>query len=301
MFISAFFIHIFFFKITIQFFWPFEIIRNMSKLRKFASNFVVGKSWDKLIENIIYPRLTNHLRSESFFLNELNQTYLMEKLDDLKANANNTEESDADDLSTFNNIEENSNESNGAFKWPNEAILLLVEVYRTRADDFCSGKVSQKRTWQAVSDSLLRKGYSVTGPPVTYKSIKDHNNKSGNGPRTWTYFNIMDSVIGSKPYMQPIATISSTGEQNFSANVSSETLSSEPPKKKLRQLPTVDKVVLAMERHKTTDEQNRERRHREKMDQKEEALNLLSRLIKVLEKLLILLYFIILYCDTKDY
>lgn len=218
----------------------------------------------------------------------------MEKLDHLKANANNTEENDADDLlSTFNNIEENSNESSGAFKWPNEAILLLVEEYRTRADDFCSGKVSQKRTWQAVSDSLFRKGYSVTEPQClskfsglkrTYKSIKDHNNKSGNGPRTWTYFNIMDSVIGSKPYMQPIATISSTGEQNFSANVSSETLSSEPPKKKLRQLPTVEKVVLAMEQHKTTDEQNRERRHREKMDQKKEALNLLSRLVKALEK-----------------
>lgn len=89
---------------------------------------------------------------------------------------------------------------------------------------------------------------------------------------------------GSKPYMQPIATISSTGVQNFSANVSSETLSSEPPKKKLRQLPTVDKVVLAIEQHKATDEQNRERRHREKIDQKKEALNLLSRLVTALDK-----------------
>jgi len=37
----------------------------------------------------------------------------------------------------------------------------------------------------------------------------------------------MDSILGSKP----IATISSTGAQNFSAIVSSETLSSEPQKK----------------------------------------------------------------------
>jgi len=50
----------------------------------------------------------------------------------------------------------------------------------------------------------------------------------------------------------------------------------------LRQLPTVDKVVLAIEQHKTTDEQNRERRYREKMDQKKEAL--LSRLVTALEK-----------------
>lgn len=49
-------------------------------------------------------------------------------------------------LPTLNGNEEISNES-GAFKWPNEAILLLIEEYRKRADDFCSGKVSQKKTW----------------------------------------------------------------------------------------------------------------------------------------------------------
>ncbi|KAL4154228.1 hypothetical protein QTP88_002055 [Uroleucon formosanum] len=104
------------------------------------------------------------MTAEEIELGNNDQTYLMEKINHLKTNANNTEENDEDDLlSTVNNIEENSNESNGAFKWPNEAILLLIEEYWKRADDFCSGNVSQKRTWQAVSDSLLIKGYSVTG------------------------------------------------------------------------------------------------------------------------------------------
>lgn len=31
------------------------------------------------------------------------------------------------------------------FKWCHEAILLLIEEYRNRADDFISGKVSQKK------------------------------------------------------------------------------------------------------------------------------------------------------------
>ncbi|CAI6348521.1 unnamed protein product [Macrosiphum euphorbiae] len=100
----------------------------------------------------------------------------------------------------------------------------------------------------------------------------------------------MDSVIGTKPYMKPIATVSSTGVKNYStnnetvSNVASETLSSEPPRKKLRQIPTVDKVVLAIQQNKTIDEENRERRHREKMEQKREALDLLSRLVTALEK-----------------
>lgn len=36
----------------------------------------------------------------------------------------------------------------GAFKWPHDAILLLIEEYRVRAEDFSSGKVSQKKTWR---------------------------------------------------------------------------------------------------------------------------------------------------------
>jgi len=46
----------------------------------------------------------------------------------------------------------------------------------------------------------------------------------------------------------------------------------------------VDKVVLAIEQNFTIDEENRERRHREKMEQKKEDLDLLSRLVTALEK-----------------
>jgi len=100
----------------------------------------------------------------------------------------------------------------------------------------------------------------------------------------------MDSVIGTKPYMKPIATVSSTGVKNYAtnnetvSNVASETLSSEPLRKKLRQIPTVNKVVLTIQQNKTTDEENRERRHREKMEQKREALDLLSRFVTALER-----------------
>jgi len=79
----------------------------------------------------------------------------MNKLAQLKANTNNNEESYEDDLlPTSNNIEEIASES-GAFKWPNEAILLLIEEFRRRADDFCSGKVSQKKTWLFVKKRIF--------------------------------------------------------------------------------------------------------------------------------------------------
>lgn len=115
----------------------------------------------------------------------------------------------------------------GAFKWPHDAVLLLIEEYRIRAEDFSSGKVSQKKTWEEISDELNKKDYNTTGPQClskfsglkrTYKSIKYHNNKSGNGLKTWPYFNLMDSLIGSKLYMNPVATVSSTGKRQSSSN-----------------------------------------------------------------------------------
>lgn len=77
-------------------------------------------------------------------------------------------------------------------KWPHKAILLLIEEYRKMADNLCSGRISQKKIWQLVSEELIKKSCNVTGPQCqskfsgmkkTYKSIEDHN-MSGNGTRT---------------------------------------------------------------------------------------------------------------------
>ena len=52
--------------------------------------------------------------------------------------------------------------------------------------------MSVKKFWNMVSHLLLEKGYQVTGIQCkskmaglknTYKSVKDHNAKSGNHPR----------------------------------------------------------------------------------------------------------------------
>lgn len=45
----------------------------------------------------------------------------------------------------------------------------------------------------------------------TYKATKDHNSKSGNNTRSWTYFDVMDDLLGKKAYINPVATVSSTG------------------------------------------------------------------------------------------
>ncbi|XP_032690701.1 uncharacterized protein LOC116853656 [Odontomachus brunneus] len=107
-----------------------------------------------------------------------------------------------------------------AFKWSHEAILLLVEEYRGHEKKMTSGKLSQKHMWELISGALRSNGYCVSGPQCqskfngmkrTFKSIKDHNARSGNAPRAWPYMEVMEAFLGEKPFMNPVAVASSTG------------------------------------------------------------------------------------------
>lgn len=87
----------------------------------------------------------------------------------------------------------------GLYRWTAECVLLLLDTYKAMENKFTSGKQSQKKIWDEISKILKLKGYMVTGPQCasklrslkkTYKSIKDHNNKSGNDRRNWQFFDV---------------------------------------------------------------------------------------------------------------
>ncbi|KYN02969.1 hypothetical protein ALC62_06196 [Cyphomyrmex costatus] len=90
-------------------------------------------------------------------------------------------------------------EEKGIFHWPHEAILLLLALYGEHECQIKNGKMSMKKFWNIITLELNKKGYSVTdlqckskmaGMKNTYKSIKDHNAKSGNNTRRWQYFDV---------------------------------------------------------------------------------------------------------------
>lgn len=73
-------------------------------------------------------------------------------------------------------------------------------------EKFNSGKISHKKCWELVAEVLKNEGYNYTGPQCsskfrslkkTYKSIKDHNSKSGNDRRTWQNFEVQDDFLFS--------------------------------------------------------------------------------------------------------
>lgn len=56
-----------------------------------------------------------------------------------------------------------------------------------------------KHCWEVISKEMGKKGYNISGKKCcikfqamkrTYKSIKDHNNRSGNNAKRWEYFDV---------------------------------------------------------------------------------------------------------------
>ncbi|XP_043495367.1 uncharacterized protein LOC122519756 [Polistes fuscatus] len=119
----------------------------------------------------------------------------------------------------YSNFETQDSEAS-LYRWSTPCVLLLLESYRSMEKDFNSGKISQKKIWEKVAEELKVKGHNVTGPQCSsklrslkksYKSIKDHNSKSGNDRRTWQFFDIMEEIFSIKAWCDPVAIASSTG------------------------------------------------------------------------------------------
>lgn len=78
-------------------------------------------------------------------------------------------------------------------------VLFLLDTYVEREEKFSSGKFSQKKIWEDIAEAMRHKIPLITGPQCaakmrslkkTYKSVKDHNSKSGNDRRTWLFYEV---------------------------------------------------------------------------------------------------------------
>ncbi|CAH2084224.1 unnamed protein product [Euphydryas editha] len=173
------------------------------------------------------------------------------------------------------------------YRWSTPCVLLLLESYRSMEKDFNSGKITQKKVWEKVAKELKVKGHDVTGPQCSsklrslkksYKSIKDHNSKSGNDRRTWQFFDIMEEIFSKKAWCDPVAVASSTGlskkqlKSNDSMGGSDSGCSIKSNKTAIATL--LEKRLKQKEEH----EQQKSKRHKERMEMDEKLLNVLEKL-----------------------
>ncbi|XP_020298705.1 uncharacterized protein LOC109862949 isoform X2 [Pseudomyrmex gracilis] len=83
--------------------------------------------------------------------------------------------------------------------WTRSETMLLINLYKEHIAKFNSPKSSSKQCWNIVSKEMKDAGYNI--PPIkcatkfqclkrTYKSVTDHNKKSGNSRKHWEYYKI---------------------------------------------------------------------------------------------------------------
>lgn len=150
--------------------------------------------------------------------------------------------------------------------------------------------------WELISKTLCSHGHNVTGPQCqskfngmkkTFKSIKDHNSKSGNAARAWPYTEIMESLMGEKPFMKPVALASSSGTEtdneysdislDGSCNIARNCNSSSSRKRKVC---NVAEVILESRR---ISEENKCKRHKQTTEQRAKLLEVLDKLVDKFE------------------
>ncbi|XP_067216595.1 uncharacterized protein [Linepithema humile] len=207
-------------------------------------------------------------------------------------------------------ISEDSEEKD-SFRWPYEAILLFLSTYKEHEDKLTSGKISVKNFWNMISCLLIKKGYSVTGTQCkskmaglknTYKSVKDHNAKSGNNTRAWRYFNvsrlniIIDKMFNKKPWIAPVSTLDSGKTMHISSEEENDTenneiiLSSKKPKLPMKHifiiLLFITIYIAIIGKRRTGLEQMYEENTIAQKKMHEEAMARQDKLLDILSKLL---------------
>ncbi|XP_077258580.1 uncharacterized protein LOC143895385 isoform X1 [Temnothorax americanus] len=186
-------------------------------------------------------------------------------------------------LDTVSNEEVSEN-----FIWSHEAILLLLEEYRQQEQDMYLGKVRHKKIWEQIAQILTKKGYMVSGRQCctrvntmkrTYKSVKDFNKKSGNGRREWKYLDLMESLLEDKPYMEPLSTLSSTGAETIKTENPNSSHNLNILGKSFNVNISVPCKRKANDVSQKIDDEQKEKRHKEKMEVKHKLLKKLDKLI----------------------
>lgn len=207
----------------------------------------------------------------------------------------NTEEDPHDDIAELEDVTNNKenldkNTTEEKKLWSKEATLLLINLVQENDERF--QRSVKKYIWQKISNVINeRLGCSYNWDQCntkwktlvrTYKDVLKHNNTSGKNRRYWEYWQIMHNFMHKKPEISPSATCSSNkglilkdnheDEENVSVDWSEESEAS-----------TSGVSFQSNFSRKRNMSNPVQRRHDEKMRRMDKYLELLERMVSVME------------------
>ncbi|EFN66511.1 hypothetical protein EAG_11005 [Camponotus floridanus] len=180
-----------------------------------------------------------------------------------------------------------SSQEKDGFRWPHEAIILLLTVYKDQEHQIVSGTMTMKKFWAIIANQLIKKGYNVNasqckskmaGLKNTYKSVKDHKGKSKyNKYRTWRYYDIMDEIFKRRPWVTKVLTSDSptSSSEYIDKKRGLSPCKTELPSKHLKQYALLERIIAVMEESTT----ERKRMHEEAMARQDKLLDILEKIL----------------------
>jgi len=95
-----------------------------------------------------------------------------------------------------------------SFSWPENAVLLLLELYREREEEFLLGFKRHNVLWKEIAVAMkeTNEKYNLTGQQCsnklaglkrTYKNINDQNKRSGNCQSSWPFLSVIICFINA--------------------------------------------------------------------------------------------------------
>ena len=103
-------------------------------------------------------------------------------------------------------------------RWTKEATLCLLTAYKDLEWKLSDPKVKNKAVWQEIAQNLSENNFTFTAEKCErkmlnmkrdYRSVIDHNNKTGNDRKTHPFMDEMNEIFGLKPTIKPLAVASS--------------------------------------------------------------------------------------------
>lgn len=178
-----------------------------------------------------------------------------------------------------------------AHAWTKKETLLLLELYREYQTKLVGGKGTVKKYWDDIAKLIQEKGYNVSGYKCstkfqslkrTYKSIADHNKKSGNNRKDWEYLQIMEELFGDKPWIQPLAVAGShlreIGNENKIEDEEQEF--SQAATKKAKMNTVINDYISFSKEERMKRREIRAKQHDEKIVAFKRMENLLERILE---------------------
>ncbi|XP_011687408.1 PREDICTED: uncharacterized protein LOC105449725 [Wasmannia auropunctata] len=119
---------------------------------------------------------------------------------------------------------------------PNDTRLLLT-IYKEKENNLKTGRLRQGQFWEIIAKEINRINPKIQKTALqcsnkiaclkrTYKNIKDHNNKSGNNRKKWSFYEDMNDIFGSRAWVAPKYLASEAGSKLVQCSSSSTSTSS---------------------------------------------------------------------------